>query len=214
MVTVKLYGMDYSPRAQRVWITAHEIGVNVTLVPTDLNKGEHRDPDYISTKHPFGTIPALEDEDGTIVYESRAICRYLVTKYGKDSPLLPGVGDLKAYVAFEQAASIEYSVFDPPASAVVYERVVVPIYGGTPNEELIKKHTDNLKAKMEGYELILSKQKYLGGNTLTLADLFHIPYGSLISQLEPDILSSKPHVKAWWNDISSRESWKATPRYM
>jgi glutathione S-transferase len=55
--------MDYSPRAQRVWITAHEIGVNVTLVPTDLNKGEHRDPDYISTKHPFGTIPALEVND-------------------------------------------------------------------------------------------------------------------------------------------------------
>ncbi|CAE6484973.1 unnamed protein product [Rhizoctonia solani] len=61
---------------------------------------------------------------------------------------------------------------------------------------------------MEGYKRILSKQKYLAGNTFTLADLFHLPYGAMVNNLDPKILTSKPHVKAWWSDITSRDSWQ------
>ncbi|KAG8730453.1 hypothetical protein FRC11_006661 [Ceratobasidium sp. 423] len=210
MVTVKLHAMTYSACAQRVWATAHEIGVNIELIPVELAKAEHKAKEYIETYHPFGVIPALEDEDGTRIFESRAICRYLVAKYAKGSPLLPDPSDLKAYGLFEQAASIEYSTFDPPALSLTYERIVAPLKHEKPNEELIKKCIETLTAKMDGYERILSKQKYLAGDTFTLADLFHLPLGQFTSALEPQILASKPHVKAWWDDISSRESWKAT----
>ncbi|CAE6528434.1 unnamed protein product [Rhizoctonia solani] len=209
MVTVKLYGMPYSTCTKRVWTTAKEIGVDVEIIPVDLAKGAHKEQAYIDNYHPFGIIPVLEDEDGTKIYESRAIARYLVAKYGKGSPLLPSPSDPKAYGLFEQAASIEYSTFDPPASSLAYEQVFAPMRGLKPNEELSKKYVDTLTAKIEGYERILSKQKYLAGNTFTLADLFHLPYGAMVDQLEPTILSSKPHVKAWWNDITSRDSWQA-----
>ena len=36
--------------------------------------------------------------------------------------------------------------------------------GLTPNEELAKKYVNTLLAKMDGYERILSKQKYLAGD--------------------------------------------------
>ncbi|CAE6528429.1 unnamed protein product [Rhizoctonia solani] len=196
MVTFKLHAMAYSACAHRVWATAHEIGVNVELIPVDLAKAEHKAEGYIENYHPFGVIPALEDEDGTKIFESRAICRYLVAKYGKGSSLLPDQSDVKAYGLFEQAASIEYSIFDPPAFSLTYERIVAPMKNEKPNEELIKKCIDNLTAKMDGYERILSKQKYLAGNTFTLADLFHLPFGQITSALEPQILASRPHVKA------------------
>ncbi|KAF8595199.1 hypothetical protein BDV93DRAFT_564643 [Ceratobasidium sp. AG-I] len=61
---------------------------------------------------------------------------------------------------------------------------------------------------MDGYERILSKQKYLAGDTFTLADLFHLPYGKMAEDLVPGLFSSKPSVKKWWEDITSRESWK------
>ncbi|MCV2423662.1 glutathione S-transferase phi, partial [Paucibacter sp. DJ4R-1] len=208
MVTVKLHGMAYSTCTKRVWTTAKEIGVDVEIVPVDLAKGAHKDPAFIENYHPFGIIPVLEDEDGTKVYESRAISRYLVAKYGKGSPLLPSPSDPKTYGLFEQAASIEYSTFDPPASSLTFERVFGPMRGLQPNEELCKKYTDTLNTKLEGYERILSKQKYLAGNTFTLADLFHLPYGAMINNIDPSILASKPHVKAWWADITSRESWQ------
>jgi glutathione S-transferase len=62
-------------------------------------------------------------------YESRAISRYLIAKYGKDSSLLPPPSDLKASGLFEQAASIEYSIFDPPASSLAYELVFAKSVG-------------------------------------------------------------------------------------
>ena len=68
------------------------------------------------------TLLSGQDEDGTQLFESRAICRYLTLKYGKDSGLIPSQSDIKAYVLFEQAASIEYSSFDPPASGLTFER--------------------------------------------------------------------------------------------
>ena len=34
-----------------------------------------------------------------------------------------------------------------------------------------------LEKKLEAYEVILSKQKYLAGDDVTLADLFHVPRG-------------------------------------
>ena len=57
-----------------------------------------------------------------ISIESRAICRYLETKYkGKGTELIP-TKDIKAQFLFEQAASVEVSNFDAYASAIVAER--------------------------------------------------------------------------------------------
>lgn len=57
-----------------------------------------------------------------ISIESRAICRYLETKYkGKGTELIP-TKDIKAQFLFEQATSVEVSNFDAYASAIVAER--------------------------------------------------------------------------------------------
>ncbi|KAB5588264.1 Glutathione S-transferase [Ceratobasidium theobromae] len=202
--------MPYSTCTKRVWTTAKEIGVDVTIVPVDLSKGEHKQEEYLATKQPFGIIPVLEDEDGTLIYESRAISRYLVAKYAKGSPLLPDPSDHKAYGLFEQAASVEYSAFDPSASGLTAELVFAKMKGLDTNDVLVKKYTETLTAKMDGYERILAKQKYLAGNTFTLADLFHLPYGDYVfEKLAPQLLDSRPHLKSWWSDISSRASWQA-----
>jgi glutathione S-transferase len=63
----------------------------------------------------------MQDDDGFQLFESRAIGRYLVNKYGKDSGLIPS--DPKANALFEQAASIEAFNFDQYASGIVFERV-------------------------------------------------------------------------------------------
>lgn len=68
----------------------------------------------------MGYSAAQEEEDGFKVYESRAIARYLVAKYGKGK-LIPT--DLKELALFEQAASIEQNNFDPYASGIGAEKV-------------------------------------------------------------------------------------------
>lgn len=53
-------------------------------------------------KQPFGLTPYLDD-DGFVVYESRAICKYIARKYaGQGVKLIPAEGDCEGYGLFEQ----------------------------------------------------------------------------------------------------------------
>jgi glutathione S-transferase len=85
--------------------------------------------------------------------------------------------------AFEQAISIESFEFDPFASHLVYERTWKPMSGaGKTDEKRVQELATMLEGKLAGYERILAKQKYLAGDEVTLADLFHLPYGSQLAE--------------------------------
>jgi len=60
---------------------------------------------------------------------------------------------------------------------------------------------------LDAYDVILSKQNYLAGNELTLADLFHLPWGDSLADVGSNIMESKPNVARWFKDITSRPNW-------
>lgn len=72
-MVLKVYGSAMS--TARVLTTILEIGLPYELIKIDISKGEQNKGDY-KKLHPFGKVPVLDD-DGFIMYESRAICRYL-----------------------------------------------------------------------------------------------------------------------------------------
>ena len=78
--TIKLYGMAMFTCTRRVRCVLEEMGLPYELVLVDLSKGEHKQPAHLAIQ-PFGQVPVLEDNDGTKIFESRAIMRYLLKKY-------------------------------------------------------------------------------------------------------------------------------------
>jgi glutathione S-transferase len=72
---MKLFHAGRAPNPRRVRIFLAEKDVSVPLVPIDLGKLEHKTPAYIAV-NPLQRTPALELEDGTVLTESIAICRY------------------------------------------------------------------------------------------------------------------------------------------
>ncbi|KAI3609800.1 glutathione s-transferase [Moniliophthora roreri] len=208
-MVLKLYGRATATCTLRVAVVLYEKQIPYEFHAIDLFKGEQKTPEYLE-KQPFGQIPYIDD-DGFILYESRAIGRYLSAKYADKGPkLIPDVGDLKAYALYEQAASVESFNFDPFASKAIYENVLKKLYGGIPDVQLFNSLIEALGAKLEAYEVILGKQKYLAGDEITLADLFHLPFGMMLSVAGSDImLKQGPNVTRWWNDLTSRPAWKA-----
>ena len=79
--------------------------------------------------NPGGSVPFIEDEvNGQPIFlsESRAIARYLVSRHGKYSSLIPDASDPAAYAKFEEAAAIEVAAFDPAANPLVLEEHFKP----------------------------------------------------------------------------------------
>jgi glutathione S-transferase len=78
---MKLYDTPFAPNPRRVrWVMAEKGVDDLETVSVDLMKGEHKLPAYLD-KAGLPQLPALELDDGTVVTESIAICRYLESRY-------------------------------------------------------------------------------------------------------------------------------------
>jgi glutathione S-transferase len=77
-----LYHAPASPFVRKVMILLHEAGQvdSVGLVPVS---GTPLAPGSLPVeRNPLGKIPALERDDGSTLYDSRVICRYLDERFG------------------------------------------------------------------------------------------------------------------------------------
>ncbi len=72
---MKLY-QGMGPNSYRVRIFMAEKGIDLPMVDVDFAKAEHRAPAFLALNS-LGQIPVLELDDGTVITESVAICRYL-----------------------------------------------------------------------------------------------------------------------------------------
>ncbi|EHL01606.1 putative glutathione S-transferase GSTF2 [Glarea lozoyensis 74030] len=72
-MVLTLYGSAMS--TARVHVVLLELALEYKHIPIDISKGEQKHPSYMKMQ-PFGKVPVLDD-DGLVIYESRAICRYL-----------------------------------------------------------------------------------------------------------------------------------------
>lgn len=124
-MVLKLYGCTTSTCTRRVATVLNEKNIPYELIPVATSKGEQKVSSFLK-KQPFGQIPYIDD-DGFILFESRAIARYIALKY-KDlgTPLIPDPSDLKATAIFEQAASVEGSNFDEFAHGLASEKIFKP----------------------------------------------------------------------------------------
>jgi glutathione S-transferase len=72
---MKLYGLKNAPNPRRVKIFLAEKKISLPLEELDIETREHQTPAFLA-KNPLGQLPVLELDDGTILCESVAICRY------------------------------------------------------------------------------------------------------------------------------------------
>jgi glutathione S-transferase len=89
---MKLYDAGRAPNPRRVRVFLAEKGVTVPIISIDLARLEHKAPAYVAI-NPLQRTPALELDDGTVISESIAICRYFEELHAE--PPLFGTGALE-----------------------------------------------------------------------------------------------------------------------
>jgi glutathione S-transferase len=97
---MKLRYSPSSPFVRKVWLAVCELGLEsrVERVPTNPLKRE----DVVSSPNPLGKVPALETDDGQVLYDSPVIIEYLDAEFGRNK-LVPARGPARWTVLRRQA---------------------------------------------------------------------------------------------------------------
>ncbi len=144
-----------------------------------------------------------------LLAESRAIARYIAEKFEHQGTPLFGK-TVKDRALVDQWLEVESQNYNPAASSIVSQVVFASYWGLATDEKVVEEQLAKLEKVLDVYEEHLSKNKYLAGDFFSIADLSHLPYTHYLVNVgkRGECVTSRKHVNAWWEDISSRPAWK------
>ncbi|GLU07405.1 hypothetical protein SLE2022_243650 [Rubroshorea leprosula] len=143
------------------------------------------------------------------VDESRAITSYLAEKFKDSGCDLIGHGNIKESAMVKVWMEVESQQYSPAVSPIFFQYFIVPKRGGSPDQAIIDENSGKLGKVLDVYEQRLSGAKYLAGDFFSLADLHHLGLTFYFMKTPcARLINERPHVKAWWEDISSRPAFQ------
>ena len=200
---LKIYAPVISTYGRIAAMTAEEVGLAWENIPTHAEAPGHR------ARHPFLKTPAVEI-DGHNLFETIAICQFIDDVYGEGG-LQPA--DPLNRARMTQWVSIANAyVFPTTENGLVLPRLVVPMMGGQPREELIEQALPTIAYQMTVVSNRLEETPYLAGNGFSLADIFmYCILRAVQLTLEGRMIFDQLlPLKKWISVISTRDSAKAT----
>jgi glutathione S-transferase len=202
---VKLYDSAVAPNPRRVRIFLAEKEIEVPTVQVNIATAENRQEAFLA-KNPMGGVPILELDDGTIIAESVAICRYFEEQ--KPEPNLMGRGPLDAANVEMWQRRMELYVLTAITQCFrnTHEffkgRIPqVPEYGAVCKESAVK--------QLAWLDSVLAEREFIAGDRYTIADitaLVGIDFGR-VSDIRID--PGQKNLARWHDAVASRPSAKA-----
>jgi len=174
MAEFTVYGVPGSPYLRGALLGFEEKGIPYHLVSMDF--GESKTAEHLA-RHPFGRIPVVDHGDFRL-YETQAILRYL-----DDVQPTPAFRprDARARARMNQLVGITDWYFFPKVIAtIVFQRFVVPMRGGTPDEAVIVAAKPDALTCLKAIEALMEGD-YLTGEHISVADLLLIPHAHYFS---------------------------------
>jgi glutathione S-transferase len=200
---MKLYQNKLSPNAKRVRICANELGITLNVIELDFGKGEHKKPEYVA-KNPMGKVPTLEDDDGSVMWESPAILTYLASK-NPQANLFPS--DAKGRSETLRWMFWNTAHFEPALFGMAFEKLFKPMMGLDADQARIDACTKDFERYAPILDAQLAGKTWVLGDALSIADISLGVVAELALPLGMD-LSKLPNLKSWIGRLTERSAWK------
>lgn len=188
---MKLYHHPISGHSHRARLFASLLGLAPELIEVDLKTGEHKQPAFLAL-NPFGQVPVLVDDDGTVIADSNAILVYLARKTGR-TDWLPEDAAGAAKVQRWLSVAAGDVAFGPAAARLV------TIFGAKydPDEVIARAHV--LLGRLEA---ALAGRDWLVADHPTIADVAIYSYVARAPEGNVD-LAAYPLVRAFLRRIEA-----------
>ena len=200
---MKLYDGGRAPNPRRVRVFLAEKGITVPTEQVDLGKLQQRSAAYTAI-NPLQRVPALALDDGTVITELIAICRYFEAL--QPDPPLFGRGALeialiemwsrRAELHLYMPVSIVFQHLHPAMKAMVDQQIAE--WG-----EVNKPRVFDFLRFLDGE---LKTRVYVAGARFSVADittLVAVDFMKVSKMTVPDELTE---VRRWYAHVSARPS--------
>ncbi len=200
---MKLYDGGRAPNPRRVRIFLAEKGISVPLEPVDLGRLAHKSAGYAAI-NPLQRLPALQLDDGTVISESIAICRYFEALH--PTPPLFGTDPRETAVIEMWERRIEFHLLGPvshvfrhshPAMAAM-EVPQVPDWA-----EANKARVANFLALLDRE---LAGRRFVAGDGFSVADITGLVAVDFMKPAKLAVPDGLSNVRRWHDEVSARPS--------
>jgi glutathione S-transferase len=200
---MKLYDGGRAPNPRRVRVFLAEKGIKIPTVQVDLGAMAHKSPAFAAV-NPLMRVPALELDDGTIITESIAICRYF--ELLQPEPVLFGRTPKEIAIIEMWQRRVELHLLFPvsqvfrslhPAMAKM-EVPQVPAWGEANKPRVVE--------FLEILEKELASRRYAAGDTFSVADITGLIAIDFMKPAKLAVPDNLANVKRWHAELAARPS--------
>jgi glutathione S-transferase len=200
---MKLYDGARAPNPRRVRVFLAEKGISVPTEQVDLGAMQHKSPAYTAV-NPLQRVPALLFDDGTVLTESIAICRYF-EGLQPDPPLFGRTG-LEAAVIEMWNRRVELHLYFPVSQVF---RHLHPAMKDREVPQVAAWGEANKPRVLEFLSLLndeLAHRIFVAGDTYSVADITGLVAVDFMKPAKLSIPEEFAHLKRWHAAVSARPS--------
>ena len=203
---MKLYDGGRAPNPRRVKVFLAEKAITVPTEQVDLGQLAHKSPAYAAI-NPLQRVPALELDDGTVICESIAICRYFEQLHPEPPLFGQGPKDMAMVEMWERR--VEFHLLAPISHVFRHSH---PAMKDMEVPQVPAWADANRPRAMDFLALLdreLKDRHYVAGDRYTVADITGMIAVDFMKPAKLAVPDSLTHLKRWHDEVSARPSAKA-----
>ena len=203
---MKLYGLKNAPNPRRVKIFLAEKKISLPIEALDIETREHLTSGFLA-KNPLGKLPVLELDDGTVLCESIAICRYFEEMVPE--PPLFGRSTLERAQVEMWNRRMELELLLPVIDVFVHthpfwvgKREQMPAWGEERRKQLIE--------RMRWLDRELAGREFIGIDRYNIADITaQVALLTARGAMKIAIPQDHANLLRWWAAVTKRPTARA-----
>jgi len=200
---MQLYDGGRAPSPRRVRIFLAEKGIEVPKIPVDLGKLEQKSRSFTAL-NPMQRVPALVLDDGTVITETMAICRYFEALHPE--PNLFGHDALESAKVEMWSRRVELGLY---AAVQAVFRHTHPTMATVEVPQLPQWAEVNKPRVMNFLAILdheLASRRFLAADRFTVADITGLVSVDFMKPAKLAIPETLEHVRRWHAEVAARPS--------
>jgi glutathione S-transferase len=200
---MKLYDGGRAPSPRRVRVFLAEKGITVPLEPVDLGALAQKSPAYAAI-NPLQRVPALVLDDGTVITESIAICRYFEAL--NPEPRLFGQGALEIAMVEMWNRRLELHLFAPVSHVLRHSHPAMAKMEVPQVPAWAEANKPRIEEFLGIFDRTLAERPFAAGDRFSVADITGMIAIDFMKPAKLAVPEACANVRRWHAALAARPS--------